>query len=158
MRRLLVSLGVLGALAAPSAAAGAANACSPADLEARIMCPTCEGQTVDQSPSPAAARIRAFIRRQSAAGQTCSRIEDRLVAQFGEAVRAAPPASGFGLLAWLLPLVGVGVGALVVGLLAWRWSRRREPANAPGEPGLNGRARLDPELERKLDEELARFD
>jgi cytochrome c-type biogenesis protein CcmH len=158
MKRLLVWLVVLGALAAPPAADAAVKACSPADLEGRIMCPTCEGQTVDQSPAPAAARIRAFIRKWSAAGATCSQVEDRLVAEFGESVRAAPPASGFGLLAWLLPLVGLGVGAVVVGLLAWRWSRRREGASVPGVPEHNGRARLDPELERKLDEELARFD
>jgi hypothetical protein len=43
-------------------------------------------------------------------------------------------------------------------LLAWRWSRgREEPVLLGARPSLNGRP-LDPELERKLDEELARFD
>jgi len=158
VKTLLGVVVVLVAFGAPSAAAAAVKPCNPADLEGRIMCPTCEGQTVDQSPAPAAARVRAFIRKRSAAGQACSQIEDALVQQFGERVRAAPPASGFGLLAWLLPLAGVAAGAVVVGLLAWRWSRRREPAPAAGVPELNGRVRLDPELERKLDEELARFD
>ena len=76
-------------------------------------------------------------------------IKDALVAQFGPGVLARPPKGGFGLLAWLLPLVAVGVGAVVVGLLVTRWSRRRAPPAA--EP-------LDPALERRVDEELARFE
>jgi hypothetical protein len=47
---------------------------------------------------------------------------------------------------------------VVVGVLAWRWSRAREPAPVAGEPQHNGRVPLEPELERRLDEELARFD
>ena len=39
--------------------------------------------------------------------------------------------SGFDLLAWVLPLAGLAVAALVVGSLAWRWSRSR----ATAEPG-----------------------
>jgi hypothetical protein len=45
--------------------------------------------------------------------------------------------------------------------LVVRWSRRREPepkAGVAGEPSANGRAELDPELEKRLDDELARFD
>lgn len=73
-------------------------------------------------------------------------------------VLAAPPTHGFGLLAWLLPIFGlVGAGA-VVGLVARDWTRvaRREASSA--SPSSNGSVRLDPALERKLDEELARYD
>ena len=59
-----------------------------------------------------------------------------------------PPKRGFELVAWLLPLAGLAVGVVVVGALAWRWSRRE---SAEPEP-------LDPALERKLDDELARYD
>lgn len=155
-RRVALGLALL-VLAAPATAA-AAERCTPAKVEGQIMCPTCEGQTVDQSPAPAAARIRDFIARRSAAGDTCAEIKDKLVAEFGQRVLAAPPASGFGLLAWLLPLVGIGAGATALAVLARRWSRRRDDRYPPGTPELNGHVRLDPELERKLDEELARFD
>jgi cytochrome c-type biogenesis protein CcmH/NrfF len=66
-------------------------------------------------------------------------------------VLAEPPKRGFDLLAWLLPLGALAVGAVVVGALAWTWSRRRDPREAP-EPAL------DPALERRVDEELARFE
>jgi cytochrome c-type biogenesis protein CcmH len=80
------------------------------------------------------------------------------VDSFGEGVLAAPPKKGFNLLAWVLPLAGGLAAVAVVGVAARRWSRRR-----PGEPGrldasANGRGPLDPDLERRVDEELARFD
>ena len=157
MKAAVILGAVLVALAGASSAA-AAQRCDPDDVEGQVMCPTCEGQTVDESPAPAAARIRLFIRTRSAAGDTCTQIEDALVAEFGERIRAAPEKSGFGLLAWLLPLVGVGAGAVVLGLLAWRWSRGRDTHVDEGTPAAEERGRLDPELERRLDEELARYD
>jgi len=72
-------------------------------------------------------------------------------------VLAAPPKRGFNLLAWLLPFAGLGIGAAVLAVLARRWSRQHEEA-VPADPSGNGRGPLDPELERRVDEELARFD
>ena len=122
---------------------------SQADLEGEIMCPVCN-TTLDQSDSPIARRMKADIASRIAAGQSKQQIKDELVAQFGTKVLAAPPAKGFNLLAWLLPFAALFGGALVLGLLAWRWSRNREPS-APAP-------RLSPALERRVDEELARFD
>jgi cytochrome c-type biogenesis protein CcmH len=121
-----------------------------ADLEGEVMCPVCN-TTLDQSSSPAARQIEAFISARIAAGDSKSEIKDRLVAEYGAQILAAPPKKGFNLLAWLLPIVGLLGGALVLGLLAWRWSHTREP----GPPTT---AQLSPALERRVDEELARFD
>ena len=85
-----------------------------------------------------------------AAGDTKSEIKDRLVANYGDAILAAPPHHGFGLLAWWLPIVGITAAAVIVGAGAWRWSRAREPA-PPAAP-------LNPELERRVDEELRRYE
>jgi cytochrome c-type biogenesis protein CcmH len=156
MRALLIVAGLLAALALAGPAA-AAERCSLAQLEGRIMCPTCKGQTLAESTAASADRIREQIAVWSDQGLTCSQIQERLVDEFGDGILASPPASGFGLLAWVLPLAGLALGAVVVGLLAWRWSRNREDSEQ-GSPRLNGKVRLDPELERKLDEELARFD
>jgi cytochrome c-type biogenesis protein CcmH len=120
-----------------------------AELEGEVMCPVC-GTTLDQSSSPAAQQIKRVIARDIAAGQTKSQIENRLVAEYGDAILAAPPRHGFGLLAWWLPIVGIVVAAVVVGAGAWRWSRAREPAPRT--------VQLDPALERRLDDELRRFE
>ena len=98
-------------------------------------------------------RIKAFIRRGSRPARRAARSRRELVVQFGPAILAAPPNKGFDLLAWLLPLAALLVGAVVVGVAAWHWSRSREPAE-PAPPS----AALDPDLERRVDEELARFD
>jgi cytochrome c-type biogenesis protein CcmH len=128
-----------------------------AELEKRYICPTCQ-TTLELSNAPVAERMRAFIRERIAAGDSRSEIDAALVADFGEEVLAAPPKEGFNLLAWVLPLLG---GALAVGVLAFalvRWSRTRPPPEAPGPASANGGPPLDAELERKVDEELARFE
>jgi cytochrome c-type biogenesis protein CcmH/NrfF len=151
--RLLVAIALLAAALGP--AAGAAKACSEQALEDQIMCPTCRGQTLAESTAPSAERIRLQIGVWSRAGLSCDTIKDRLERQFGPGILASPDTHGFGLLAWLLPLVALGLGAIVIGVLAWRWSRGRgeeaTPEAAAGQP-------LEPELERRVDDELARFE
>jgi cytochrome c-type biogenesis protein CcmH len=147
MRLRVVVLAVVALFVGGTAAgAGPPNA---ADLEAELVCPVCE-TTLDQSSAPIAQRMKAFIRVRIAAGDSEQEIKDALVDEFGPAVLATPPRSGFGLLAWLLPLGALVVGAIAVGLLIRSWSRRRPPAD-DAQP-------LDPQLERLVDEELARFD
>jgi cytochrome c-type biogenesis protein CcmH len=135
--------------------APAAAACpTVAGLEGELICPTCK-TTLDQSDAPAARRIKALVRRRVAACVPEQQIKDELVDQFGPAVLAAPPREGFHWLAWILPLAGLLGAAGVISALVWRWSRSR-PGEAVAES--NGRLPLDPELERRLDRELARFD
>jgi cytochrome c-type biogenesis protein CcmH len=129
--------------------AWAAGPPSAADLEAELVCPVCE-TTLDQSNAPVAEKMKEFIRERIAAGDSEQQIKDALVSQFGRGVLATPSRSGFGLLAWLVPLVALGVGAVAVALLVRAWTRRRA-VPVPDPP-------LDPDLERRLDEELARFD
>jgi cytochrome c-type biogenesis protein CcmH len=143
-----VALGV----AAPVASASEQHPTLP-ELEGEVMCLLCK-TTLDQSSSAFADQERALIRSLIAKGYTKSQIKSKLVAEYGPEILAAPPDSGFNILAWWLPIAGVLGGALALGVLAWRWSRgRREPGPEPVAP-----ARLEPELDRRLDEELARFD
>ncbi len=115
------------------------------------MCPTCH-TTLDESNSAIAQEIKGFIRVRIAQGKTKSQIESELVDNFGPSILAAPPKRGWDLLAWALPLGGLGLGAVVLGILAWRWTRDRD------RPAPGGGAKLDPDVERRLDAELARFD
>jgi cytochrome c-type biogenesis protein CcmH len=148
-------------LALAAAAPAAASEARPtlAELERELICPTCH-TTLELSDAPIADRMRAFIRGRIAAGDTKSEIKAKLVAQFGEGVLAAPPKKGFNLLAWALPLAGglLAVVALGVALRRWSASRGEGGEEMDVDPSSNGRPLLDPELERRLDEELARFD
>ena len=146
--RLASLIVLVCALAGASAAQGAAPP-NAADLEAELVCPVCE-TTLDQSNAPVAKRMKVFIRARIAAGDTEQEIKGALVADFGPGVLATPPKGGFGLLAWVLPLGVLVGGGIAVGLLVWSWSRRRSPP-APEPP-------LDPELEHRVDDALARFE
>jgi cytochrome c-type biogenesis protein CcmH len=154
VRRLALLL-LLLSLAGPQAASASEAAPTLAELEREVICPTCH-QILALSDAPIADRMRAFIRARIAAGDTKSEIKAKLVAEFGEGVLAAPSKRGFNLLAWGLPLAGGLVALVTLGLLARRWSRTREPA--PGGSSARAGGPLDPELERRLDDELARFE
>ena len=147
MRRLFLL--VLTALILVPVAHASEQHPSLTELEGEVMCPVCE-TTLDQSSSPAAQQIKRVIASRIAAGDTKAQIKDRLVAEYGNAILAAPPRKGFGLVAWWLPVIGILAAAVVVGVGAWRWARAREPAPV-GPP-------LDPALERRLDDELRRFE
>jgi len=141
----------LATLAIGASPAGAAP--SPSDLEAELVCPTCK-TTLDQSDAPVARRMKQIIRAQLAAGATEAEIKADLVDQFGPGVLAEPPKSGLDLLAWVVPLGLLGVGVIGVGAVAWAWSRHRHDEQPYGEPETV----LDPALERRVDDELDRFD
>jgi cytochrome c-type biogenesis protein CcmH len=141
---------VLVAALAFATSAVAAGPPVQADLEAEIVCPTCK-TTLDQSNAPIAVRMKAYIRARIAAGDSGAEIKAQLVEQFGPGVLSEPPKRGFDLLAWLLPLGAVAVGAVVVGALAVTWSKRHGALDASDDD-------LDPELERRLDAELDRFE
>jgi cytochrome c-type biogenesis protein CcmH len=147
--RTLAVVAATLALAGPAAAQECAKL---ADLEDELICPTCN-TTLELSRSPVADRMRDYIRERAAACATKEEIKAELVAQFGQEVLAAPPKSGFNWLAWALPLAAVALAAAVVTLLARRWLRERADLGRASRP-----APIDPELERRVDDELARFD
>jgi cytochrome c-type biogenesis protein CcmH len=153
-----VRLFLLGALALALAAPALASERYPtqSELEAELVCPQCK-EPLDESNSPIAQQMKAYIRQHIAMGWTKSRIVDSLVGppnNLGPSVLGVPRKHGFDLLAWLLPLAGIAVGALALAGGAWAWSRNRGPGElvtADGPP-------LDPALARRVDEELARYD
>jgi cytochrome c-type biogenesis protein CcmH len=152
----LLALALAALLLAAPAAASESHP-TQGELESELMCPICAGETLAQSETAPAQRIKAYIASRIADGATKSQIKDELVTQWGQRILAAPPRHGFNLLAWVLPLVGLVGGAGILGILAWRWTRVREPEPEPQQWALNGHP-LGPEEERRLDEELARFD
>jgi cytochrome c-type biogenesis protein CcmH len=156
MTRFLVPIVAAALLLAP-AALGSERHPTLNELENEVMCPVCT-VPLSQSDSPAARQIERVIREKIAAGWTKSQIEDSLVQQYGESILTSPPKHGFNLLAWLLPLVGIVAAAAVLGGAAWRWSRQRGDPEPVALQSRNGQGPIDPELDRRLDEELARFD
>jgi cytochrome c-type biogenesis protein CcmH len=152
MTRLAALTAVLLALALPTTAAAAAA--SLPDIEDEVMCTIC-GTTLQLSNSPQAERERVFINELIAQGKSKEQIKAALVDEYGPEVLAVPDDSGFDLIGgWVLPVVGVLVGAVLVALAARRWRRdqRREEAGAPPasgpDPSSDEAKRLREDLER----------
>jgi len=126
-----------------------------AQVESGLVCTTCH-EPLDESSSPLAQQMKAFIRAKLAAGWTEKQIDDHFVAELGPQVLATPKTSGFDLLAWLLPFATIVFGAAAVGVGARAWLKNRDERSpeddAPSEPALP------PSLELRVDQELARFD
>ncbi len=144
--RLAVALTAL-ALLAP-AAAGAQQASLP-DIEDEVMCPIC-GTTLELSDSPQAERERELIRGFIDDGMTKEEIKDALVAEYGEDVLALPESEGFDLTAWVIPALGIGIAAILIGLAIARLARRREADDAGRE--------LEPGDAERLDRDMSSYD
>lgn len=147
MRLLALGFAAL-ALAAPALAGGRPNA---AAIETKLVCPVCH-ETLDQSTAPVAQEMKVLIRRRIAQGWTEKQILDEMVANFGPGVLSTPARHGFDLLAWVLPIGGAMAGVVVLGFGARHWTR------TPAGPAPPESRPLDPEMDRRIDEELERFD
>ena len=154
MRAALAAVALVLALAGPAAAA--APRTSLPDIEDEVMCLECR-TPLNVSTSDVADQQRAFIAELIAQGKTKDEVKDALVAEYGPRVLGEPEERGFGLAAWITPIV-VALAALALVLLtARRW--RRTPDPDPGAAGAaDGTDGLDPRDAGRLDAELAAFD
>lgn len=146
---LLAALAVTG----PAAAAPPPRVSLP-DLESEVMCVLCK-IPLSVADAPEADAERRFISTLIARGETKEQIKRALVAQYGEAVLSAPKAKGFGLAAYLVPLLAILAAA---GSLAFLWPRWRRTARARDESPAAAASPLAAADARRLDEDLASFD
>ena len=113
--KLLAGTLLVLALASPALAASRP---SESDLETKLVCPVCH-ETLDESDAPVAQQMKQEIRRRIAEGWTEKQILDEFVSNYGPGVLSTPATHGFDLLAWVLPLGGIDVGALALAGGAW---------------------------------------
>lgn len=150
MRSLALAVLLAGALFAAGSTPPAAAAEPPyaVELYNSLMSPFCPGRTLMACPSSQAAEMREWIAAQEHAGRPREAVEDELYAQWGDVILQAPRAEGFGLAAYVLPIVAFLAGGGIV------WVFLRRQGVGAGVPPPGPRAPLDPEIERRIDEEL----
>ena len=88
-------------------------------IDRMLMCPVCPAETIDQAQVELARQMRQMVREMLSQGVSRDEILDFFVGNYGADVLAAPPKSGFNLLAWVVPATAV-VAVMVVGLLVIR--------------------------------------
>jgi cytochrome c-type biogenesis protein CcmH len=74
-------------------------------------------------------------------GQSETAITQMLVQEYGTAVYAEPPKSGFSLVAWTMPTIYLLLGTVLVIFIIYRWRKRAMPA-----PGTAAAPNVSPEL------------
>jgi cytochrome c-type biogenesis protein CcmH len=126
---LVLGSGVL--TSSPPTAAQRASA-----LESVVRCPTCEDLSVAQSTAPTAVAVRGAITQLIAQGRTDQQIQEYLAARYGSSIVLDPPASGWSLLVWLLPLAAGLVAATGVVVVLVR--RGRISFGEPGDGRRDG--------------------
>jgi cytochrome c-type biogenesis protein CcmH/NrfF len=146
--RLACGLGLLVALGLAAPAVAAEDAPWRFDVYNELMSPYCPGRTLNDCPSGQAEELREWIAAQEDAGRPRGEVVDQLYRLYGDGMRSAPRVQGWGLAAYLIPVVGTLVVGGVIALFL-----RRQTA-APVEAALAAPEPLDPELERLVDEEL----
>ncbi len=119
-------------------------------VENELMAPCCWAEPVSQHMSPVAEEMRRDIRTMLAAGKSEQEILDLYVAKYGERILTTPPARGFNLLVYILPLIIAMAGIAGVISALKRWLALRRPSSAMPAIGEEYLDRIDQEL-RDLD-------
>jgi cytochrome c-type biogenesis protein CcmH/NrfF len=103
-------------------------------IETELIAPCCWSQQVSVHQSAAADEMRAAIRAMLQAGRSRDEILDAFVAQYGERILAVPPARGYKLILYVLPLILLVGSALLLGVIVRRMAGRTALAPAGGAP------------------------
>jgi cytochrome c-type biogenesis protein CcmH len=97
------------------------------DLEESLTCQCGCGLTVhacNHLQCPSAIPLREEIRAQIQLGKNKQAILTYFTEKYGEKILSSPTATGFNLVAWILPFAMVGAGTLFVGIVVVRWTAR----------------------------------
>ena len=83
-------------------------------LSKQIMCPICDGQTLDQSQSQLSKDMKNSILNLLDEGKTNKEIRDFFANRYGEEVLASPPQKGFNIFLWIVPSIIFLTGILII--------------------------------------------
>ena len=124
----------------------------------RCMCGDCQRDLLSTCPCNAphgAEWAREMIRAKLKAGETRDQIMEEYATQFGAEALAVPPNTGIFRAIWLIPVLGIGLGAFGVGRMVRRW-RQGDAAKATGDASRKEVAR--DAYDARLDDELKDLD
>jgi cytochrome c-type biogenesis protein CcmH len=162
---LIVLIAALGVVAVASAQDGGGET-PPPDGETvtddevnaiaeQLYCPVCENVPLDVCGTKACADWRDEIRTMLEEGRSEDEIKAYFSDRYGRRVLATPERTGIDLLVWILPPVGVLIGAAVLVLAL----RRMAPTSLKAQPAAGGITYddLDPEYVARIERDLEDF-
>ena len=144
-----LAAGVGWAAPAPAPAATKVDEQTVRDVATQLRCVVCQTVSVADSPSETANQMRAIVRERLAAGDSPEQVLAYFVERYGDWILLSPPKSGFTLLVWVVPFVGLGIGLVLVAITVRRWSRTSQAA---------GPSQLDPAVRERIRREMSKMD
>jgi cytochrome c-type biogenesis protein CcmH len=158
--RLLRSITLSLALIILNCASSAAKELDPAlEKEAyyiydNTLSPFCPGRLLRDCPSSEAVKLKETVREMLEKGQNRDQIFEHIYSIYGEEVRASPPQSGFGLVAWLIP------GAFLILGLAFLmlWLKTKTRDNKDSSTPEASQPHVDQEILERAESEIRRAD
>jgi len=118
-------------------------------LSNELRCPTCQGLSVKDSEAGFSNSIKDKIRELMKNKKSDKEIREYFIERYGEWILRAPPKQGFNLVLWILPGAGIVIGLLWVVFRSKSWVTNSQHEEL---------AKLTPEEEQKLKEDLGRFE
>ena len=83
----------------------------------------CNPQSIRECACGRAEELRVALAKDAGAGKSGEEIVAAYVAKHGQKILVSPPASGFNLIAWTGPAVGVLAATVMIALMLARWRR-----------------------------------
>jgi cytochrome c-type biogenesis protein CcmH/NrfF len=153
MRRLVTVLAAVLSLAGAGTAVAATGADNLMSIESQFICTSCH-EPLELVSSPQALSEKAYLEGLLQHGTSMSAVKAAMVSQYGVAVLAKPPASGFNLTVYILPPAVLLGGLALLAYTLPKWRRRSQLAALTPMEGADP---LEPEESERLDAELEKF-
>ncbi|HEU5174662.1 MAG TPA: cytochrome c-type biogenesis protein [Gemmatimonadaceae bacterium] len=101
------------------------------EVATELRCPVCQGESIQESPAELSQEMKAIVREQLAAGKTPDEVKAYFVGRYGEWILLRPTTSGVNALLYWLPPVLLIAGAVLVIVIARRWTKAGADATTP---------------------------
>jgi cytochrome c-type biogenesis protein CcmH len=122
---------MIGAGAVPAGAAGKEYELAASTL----LCDCgCNPQSVKDCACGRADEMRVALAQDASAGKTGNEIIAAYVSKYGQKILVSPPATGFNLIAWTGPAIGLLGAAVMITFMIRRWHRTSATLSAETAP------------------------
>ncbi|WP_135080773.1 cytochrome c-type biogenesis protein [Terasakiella sp. SH-1] len=156
MKKLLVILAALMVLPFVADAVEPDEIMKDPALEARarevskdLRCVVCQNQSIDDSNSGIAKKMRVLVRDRIAKGDSNQEVKDYLVSRYGDFVLLKPPVKAKTMVLWFGPAIMVAIG--LIGIMFYYRRRAKQTASTTGAAPLSAKEKA--RLEALLKEE-----
>ncbi len=99
------------------------------DIAKEFRCPTCTGLSVLESDAGFSVQIKEQVQEQLNLGKNHDQIIEYFTQRYGAWILREPPAKGWNVLAWAIPIALLCVGPILIWLMVWK---RHRPVETHG--------------------------